>query len=182
MSLIVKLYSWKCRLNRNFQKVELKERNLHYKVSQKKLGVTTCNSSSNSQFFLGHLVPSFNLLLWEFQLSSQLAWLFFFENYSEIIVSGTANLHSMLLRRSCQYRHCWILMMLSIMTIRTHCPSWPTCHSSITHSPGPREGLRTEGRGLSAETVEPCRDWWRSHGGRGRCQACVKIKDPSLLQ
>ena len=27
-----------------------------YRVSQKKLGVTTCNSSSNSQFFLGHLV------------------------------------------------------------------------------------------------------------------------------
>ena len=30
----------------------------YYKVSQKKLGVTTCNSSSNSQFFLGHLVVS----------------------------------------------------------------------------------------------------------------------------
>ena len=27
-----------------------------YRVSQKKVGVTTCNSSSNSHFFLGHLV------------------------------------------------------------------------------------------------------------------------------
>ena len=28
----------------------------NYRVSQKKVGVTTCNSSSNSHFFLGHLV------------------------------------------------------------------------------------------------------------------------------
>ena len=29
-----------------------------YKVSQKKVGFTTCNSSSKSHFFLGHLVYS----------------------------------------------------------------------------------------------------------------------------
>ena len=28
-----------------------------YKVSQKKVGFTTCNTSSKSHFFLGHLVP-----------------------------------------------------------------------------------------------------------------------------
>ena len=38
------------------QKVRLYRKTVVYKVSQKKVGVTTCNSSSNSHFFLGHLV------------------------------------------------------------------------------------------------------------------------------
>ena len=67
----------------------------YYKVSQKKVGFTTCNSSSKSHFFLGHLVDY--------------GWIKINKMNMSMIELIDQALSSILIRINlCQYAHCSI--------------------------------------------------------------------------